>query len=75
MTIYFAKETYNFKEPTNRSHPILTPPGLASSSRLDQKFSKVANFPINFSRSEPLKKIVSAYVPQDDHTATGLSVC
>ena len=21
--LYFAKETYNFKEPTNRSHPIV----------------------------------------------------
>ena len=23
---YFAKETYDFEEPTNRSHPILKPP-------------------------------------------------
>jgi len=26
MRLYSAKETYNFKEPTNRSHPIWTTP-------------------------------------------------
>ena len=35
----FAKETYNFKEPTNRSHPIVVfgndDYGVASLSRID----------------------------------------
>jgi len=33
---YSAKETYNFKEPTHRSHPIVSYYGVATFSRINK---------------------------------------
>jgi len=59
----FAKETYNFKEPTNRSHPIL--------KRIDQCG---AMFGIGSNRARALNARVqhTSYQPVVGHKATGI---
>ena len=54
---YSAKETYNFKEPTNRSHPILPPTLLGHTHTHIRIYTKTYTYTYTYTSTSPQANI------------------